>query len=284
MSKSGYWGNVTSSVDWCDIIWLNTLVLFQTRASLVETRPQVRGKLRRDALHRRVLEYAVQHSAVAVGCPRFHCNSAKYSKEEACALRFLGRVRPGAVRIPLVSSSPCPVLFSLEFSPSYVILMLVFLGSAAFHATLTYTGQLLDELPMIYGSLALHHAICAPQQKELGYYIVTGLGIAITVLMIVMRESPLPLQLSYGALVVTLLWRSALMSYRDKRLADTALLSSGCVSFAIAFTFWVCTLLSHSMLTLTVKTLRNVPICWLQATTCSVEPFVLSCSTAGGIS
>jgi hypothetical protein len=30
-------------------------------------------------------------------------------------------------------------------------LALVLSGSSAFHATLTYTGQLLDELPMIYG-------------------------------------------------------------------------------------------------------------------------------------
>lgn len=120
-------------------------------------------------------------------------------------------------------------------------MIIVFLGSAAFHATLTYTGQLFDELPMIYGSLMLHHAICAPQDKKAIIPLLVLIGAIITVLMIVLRESPLPLQLGYGALVVSLLLRSAYISYKNKRLADTALLSSGCVIFAIAFTFWVCT-------------------------------------------
>jgi len=39
------------------------------------------------------------------------------------------------------------------------MVMLVGLGSAAFHGSLLYTGQIMDELPMVYASLALLYSV-----------------------------------------------------------------------------------------------------------------------------
>ena len=135
--------------------------------------------------------------------------------------------------------------FSVVIPRSYGTMMFVFLGSAAFHATLTYTGQLLDELPMVYGTLMLHHGICTPlwKKKAIPWLILAGVGI--TALMIVFRDSPLPLQLSYGVLNITLIGRSLLIARKTRPLLDSVLLTSGFVTFTIAFSFWVgkCSLL-----------------------------------------
>lgn len=135
--------------------------------------------------------------------------------------------------------APHPPHPASDSPPRYFILLVVFFGSAAFHATLTYTGQLLDELPMIYGSLMLHHGICSPRMKVLAVGPLIAVGLAITALMVYFRESPLPLQLSYGVLVVTLVVRNALLSFRDKRLRDSNLLSSSLILYLIAFTCWL---------------------------------------------
>ena len=82
---------------------------------------------------------------------------------------------------------------------AYFVPILVFIGSFIFHATLTYFGQLLDELPMIYGSLYFHYM--HSHHWKYAKHLCVGMAIFITVAMIAFRESPLPLQLSYGALV-----------------------------------------------------------------------------------
>lgn len=44
---------------------------------------------------------------------------------------------------------------------AYLIPVTIYMGSFAFHASLTYTGQLLDELPMVYGVCYFHYVLLA---------------------------------------------------------------------------------------------------------------------------
>ncbi|SPO29698.1 related to YPC1 - Alkaline ceramidase [Ustilago trichophora] len=52
----------------------------------------------------------------------------------------------------------------LRYSICHLGVALVGFGSAFFHATLTYTTQLLDELPMIYTSAWLTYCVCETQR------------------------------------------------------------------------------------------------------------------------
>ena len=62
----------------------------------------------------------------------------------------------------------CCARFGLErrFWACYVALMLVGTGSMAFHGTLTWWGQALDELPMIYGSTAFFYTVVEADLAE----------------------------------------------------------------------------------------------------------------------
>jgi len=47
-----------------------------------------------------------------------------------------------------------------------LLIGLVGIGSAAFHGTLLYTGQIMDELPMVYASLSLLYIVLEMDSKE----------------------------------------------------------------------------------------------------------------------
>ena len=49
---------------------------------------------------------------------------------------------------------------------AYIAPIVVFCGSFVFHSTLTYAGQLLDELPMIYGICYFHWMLSAHSKQK----------------------------------------------------------------------------------------------------------------------
>jgi dihydroceramidase len=58
--------------------------------------------------------------------------------------------------------------YETKFIVSYLLIMIVGLGSFAFHATLTFSGQMLDELPMIYASMSLLYTVLRIDEPQQG--------------------------------------------------------------------------------------------------------------------
>jgi len=58
--------------------------------------------------------------------------------------------------------------YNKRFFVMNLMMGMVGLGSAAFHGTLLYTGQILDELPMVYASLSFLYAILEMDGNEKG--------------------------------------------------------------------------------------------------------------------
>jgi dihydroceramidase len=128
---------------------------------------------------------------------------------------------------------------------AYLWPIVVFAGSTCFHATLTYTGQLLDEIPMIYGTLYFHYVIeqVVDAQMKKPMFMVKrivyfAIAIAITTIMIVFRHSPLPLQLSYSLLVLALVIRTILVARRISNPILTRLMFIAFWVYVTASTMW----------------------------------------------
>jgi dihydroceramidase len=121
---------------------------------------------------------------------------------------------------------------------SYWTLIVVFVGSIVFHATLTYAGQLLDELPMIYGVLYLHDAL-TPGASRLARAGLAALAVGVSIVMFVLRHSPLPLQLSYGTFVVSLVVRSFYLDHTLRGRLRRHLLGISFVSYGSGFAAWL---------------------------------------------
>jgi len=100
---------------------------------------------------------------------------------------------------------------------AHVCLFVVGVGSAMFHATLLYWCQLLDELPMIYGSLVfVYCSLDTSQSKNLRKYIIPVLilyGLATTVIMLLNSNRPQLHQIAYAILVGAMVFRSLYIVY-----------------------------------------------------------------------
>merc|ERR1712224_438943 len=99
---------------------------------------------------------------------------------------------------------------SLEQRFVIVFLLLAFVGvgSIAFHSTLLYESQLLDELPMVYGTCAMIYCIMEVKGKEntLGVRTAVTLSVisAIVSLGYLILKTPVFFLWSYGLLVAAL--------------------------------------------------------------------------------
>eukprot|EP00026_Physarum_polycephalum_P015166 Phypoly_transcript_15790.p1 GENE.Phypoly_transcript_15790~~Phypoly_transcript_15790.p1 ORF type:complete len:300 (+),score=19.99 Phypoly_transcript_15790:113-901(+) len=102
---------------------------------------------------------------------------------------------------------------------SYVILGVVGIGSTLFHATLLYSCQLLDELPMIYGTLIFLYTIFEFEKdstvNRLFVPLLTLIGVSITLLMLTHSENPQLHQIAYAILVFMLIFRSLYITYKS---------------------------------------------------------------------
>eukprot|EP00475_Leptophrys_vorax_P002221 TRINITY_DN11259_c0_g1_i1.p1 TRINITY_DN11259_c0_g1~~TRINITY_DN11259_c0_g1_i1.p1 ORF type:complete len:230 (-),score=44.87 TRINITY_DN11259_c0_g1_i1:79-768(-) len=123
--------------------------------------------------------------------------------------------------------------------------IIVFLGSMCFHATLTYVGQLLDEIPMIYGivyfnyALDLHEGKADEANRIRKKWIGIGVALWVTFLMIALRHSPLPLQLSYGSMVILLTIRSILLARKLSVPLTTKLYTMAFWTYLSGFIMWL---------------------------------------------
>ncbi|KAF2071753.1 hypothetical protein CYY_006938 [Polysphondylium violaceum] len=147
---------------------------------------------------------------------------------------------------------------------AYFSLFLVGAGSVAFHATLLYQNQLFDELPMIYTSLILLYILMTVGETKnangtykggfLGNsllrhilpYLLVVYGLFITVTIIVIKDQPKILQISYGALVIYIVLHSAfLIEKRDsesistQRSPDNYLYRYAFCAFLAGYALWV---------------------------------------------
>lgn len=105
----------------------------------------------------------------------------------------------------------CALGLEMRFKLAFVGLLLIGIGTCVFHATLTYAGQLLDELPMIWATCVFVY--CAAKPLVTGMvkdrYLRLALSCYATFVSIlyvtVFKNLPTFLEASYGALVASLI-------------------------------------------------------------------------------
>jgi dihydroceramidase len=125
------------------------------------------------------------------------------------------------------------------FIVSYLFPLAVFLGSAIFHASLTYTGQLLDELPMVFGSVYFHYILSDSLIGKAFALFLLALASIIVTLMLTLRHSPLPLQIGWACVVVWLVIRCALATSKWKGIKNDRLFQSGFIMYLLGAICWV---------------------------------------------
>jgi len=126
---------------------------------------------------------------------------------------------------------------------AYIFLTLTGIGSTMFHMTLLYSYQLLDELPMILGTLVflyiatnLQSSFHRDHNVWKDRILLFGLivyGLLTTILMSLFIQSPLPMNLSYILMVVILLFQSVAIyvRYPDSTLRSILLSCGACYIF-----------------------------------------------------
>ncbi|KDO22520.1 hypothetical protein SPRG_11704 [Saprolegnia parasitica CBS 223.65] len=120
---------------------------------------------------------------------------------------------------------------------AYLVPVIVFAGSFAFHSTLTFVGQMLDELPMMYGTLYFHYI--SLRHNPIMKWVLVAFAVGLTLMMAFFPESPMPFRVAYGTLVAALLARSLFFNVNHEDVGHTRLLQLGALLYVAAFGLWL---------------------------------------------
>lgn len=135
----------------------------------------------------------------------------------------------------------------------YAFLLVVGIGSWCFHMTLWFEMQLLDELPMVWGTLILVYTLVEMSQplKHTNYYLMVGLFIYGSIITAVYLTIKVPIfhQVAYGFLVAVTFVISLKLAWQ--KLFDPRLFAMAALSYLTGFLVWnldnaYCSELSHA--------------------------------------
>lgn len=184
MDKEGYWGEPTSTLDWCEENYVVTPYIAE----------------------------------------------------------FWNTISNAVMIVPALAGAVYSWRIGLE--PRFIVLNLalfvVGIGSWLFHMTLKYEMQLLDELPMIYGTAALIYTLhnCASGLKEaslVGAAVPVSYCVTVSIAYITMRK-PILHQAFYGALVFLLIYKSIEACKREPKIVPYVVTSFSL--YLIGFILW----------------------------------------------
>jgi dihydroceramidase len=234
---TGFWGPPTATIDWCEV---------RLRA-FVEICDQIAAShpvhLQRNYVsHGMIAEMwnAVSNAVIVLPC--------------VVGLRF---ARTGQLE--------------RRFYLAYLALMVVGLGSFAFHATLLWPAQMADELPMLYASVVFLFCIAdarwTGRASHLRAWLIAALAtVAIgTTAVYLYTNDPLVHEVCYGILVAGMVFRSIALTgqSRDPRLRG--LLRTAVVWYFTGFAVWNVDNLACAHLTRLRDALEQHPLLWLLA-------------------
>merc|ERR1740137_362008 len=129
-----------------------------------------------------------------------------------------------------------------RFLLSFLLLLLVGIGSTMFHMTLQYSMQLMDEIPMVWSSSAFIYSLymtpSKPGEKGLLPLFLLSLYSTLFTLIYSIWQDPLVHQVMYGVLVVVMILQASSMLYHDRETTSLKLFVAGLILYGVGFLLW----------------------------------------------
>jgi len=127
-----------------------------------------------------------------------------------------------------------------------LLVAMVGIGSAAFHGTLLYTGQILDELPMVYASISFLYAIMEMESKSKPVYkylapFLLAYSLVFTAVYLYLPSFFIFFLIGYICLILTLAYRCSIIFRKPDTLRSQKIFIIASIGFYIGgfLFFWV---------------------------------------------